>query len=46
MAKSIRRVILENIETTIGGISQASGYLTNFKPKQISRSPTDRKSVV
>jgi len=38
MAKSIRQLILENIETTLMGVTTEAGYNTTFKASQISRS--------
>jgi len=38
MAKSIRQLILENIETTLAGVTTAAGYNTTFKAAQINRS--------
>jgi len=38
MAKSIRQLILENIETTLAGVTVQAGYNTTFKKAQINRS--------
>ena len=41
MTKSLRHLILDNIETTLAGITVANGYRTNFVKQQISRSALD-----